>query len=1189
MLNIDGNNLNKFGAKLPIPYLEKITVFDESISILLSFYIEGIQNEEDSPLYQDYVASLATLKYSVVAVMDGELQAYSDSGFTVSDPMLFDSSDRYDKYGPVKLGSQGSQLFQQLKLGQINIFDIIRTDYNDYAGSMPDVDLWRSHNLLNFQEVGDPDSPALGYEGVPRPNNSNVLHYSFLALEGDDAEFEKQILYNSDGTPVYKYTTQINIIDLAQGPTGTNTMKEFIAGMAQGMETHFVAFTTSLDAYPDLSSRQKSDIKDKTARAKLMQMTVSDMSYEMVSKDNQIKADQIAIFKLSTGDVYIGSPPIQAIDSIYYGNTPADHREIIATFTDLIHETTDRDLENKFNELAYIISVYGQEIDILPRLNTFRKTFLETSTAVPVGRFHEKLEIVLYNMNNKIKQGNRLHKFLNVNPTVIDNRIVAGTTGYENPTFPGPPYGYQNGRHYIYTEKHKLGSYALPHGPKWDTEELRATAQAYKDAMNIAQATMVSSMQRAMLQHRSLLDTIQISILEPYTKNGIDVDWLDEYGKSYFGVLPALKKWGGGVKYYKHWMYEWRETRQLLDYEKDKWWEELIETLVTAVVYSVPTILGYANLALKVREGEVDWNETIIDFPDGIKGFYESDNTERMIDWYSSNSTAGQIAIDYAGETLTSYVWGGITAAYGSDMYDNLYKSTNGDDIYWTLKPSRSSRDWYGAGVDQIQVALNASGKTCTVKGFSFTFDPAGMIPNQYELYVDAYKLYLQAVGDVMIYMEMLLDFHLAASLNSDVYYENYNNFLGGFVFFDYEKAINTASELSKILPVSKIESLFGRELTQTFYQMRESGISKWYDNSTVDLIVDDLGLDVTAELVAEIGNGRHAASHSTWQGELINKHEPEVSAISAPIETEINTLDIDIIEDDQYGTYMNGFLDQETIGPRPDTKVVTHFLPRNFKFTDPQSSNDYRLIAFELQDSSGPHEVATSEHNQGEYNTNTYSYGDDQLYTAWQPGTYYTPHVEIFDFSRDVYTALVKTYERMMWTDFEEYYESAIEECSYNNSDEVLGYFNKFFVDNVIDHYSDSPHDAPWFRAPVILHTHLDIVNNAYQGSEELIKQAALMDSEKIHPATATLEQLVAFREKIQLFYETYYEADSGLVWEAAELTENNITKVFGGEDTAAGQWPTMRNLPNPVNIDYLGYSSMTGDVVTIDTDELE
>ena len=56
MLNIDGNNLNKFGAKLPIPYLEKITVFDESISILLSFYIEGIQNEEDSPLYQDYVA-----------------------------------------------------------------------------------------------------------------------------------------------------------------------------------------------------------------------------------------------------------------------------------------------------------------------------------------------------------------------------------------------------------------------------------------------------------------------------------------------------------------------------------------------------------------------------------------------------------------------------------------------------------------------------------------------------------------------------------------------------------------------------------------------------------------------------------------------------------------------------------------------------------------------------------------------------------------------------------------------------------------------------------------------------------------------------------------------------------------------------------------------------------------------------
>ena len=37
------------------------------------------------------------------------------------------------------------------------------------------------------------------------------------------------------------------------------------------------------------------------------------------------------------------------------------------------------------------------------------------------------------------------------------------------------------------------------------------------------------------------------------------------------------------------------------------------------------------------------------------------------------------------------------------------------------------------------------------------------------------------------------------------------------------------------------------------------------------------------------------------------------------------------------------------------------------------------------------------------------------------------------------------------------------------------------------------------------------------------------------------------------------------------------------------AGYAATIRNIPNPVNIDYLGYSSMTGDVVTVNLDELD
>ena len=45
----------------------------------------------------------------------------------------------------------------------------------------------------------------------------------------------------------------------------------------------------------------------------------------------------------------------------------------------------------------------------------------------------------------------------------------------------------------------------------------------------------------------------------------------------------------------------------------------------------------------------------------------------------------------------------------------------------------------------------------------------------------------------------------------------------------------------------------------------------------------------------------------------------------------------------------------------------------------------------------------------------------------------------------------------------------------------------------------------------------------------------------------------------------------------------------IFGHEDyTDSMKFPTIRDLPVPVNVDYLGYSSMTGDMVTVDFEDI-
>ncbi len=76
---------------------------------------------------------------------------------------------------------------------------------------------------------------------------------------------------------------------------------------------------------------------------------------------------------------------------MYYAPAGLDNDAVISRFSDLIVKARDDELRNKLDNLAFILSQYGQEVDILPRINAFRKTFMQTSTATPVGRFHEKL------------------------------------------------------------------------------------------------------------------------------------------------------------------------------------------------------------------------------------------------------------------------------------------------------------------------------------------------------------------------------------------------------------------------------------------------------------------------------------------------------------------------------------------------------------------------------------------------------------------------------------------------------------------------------------------------------------------------------------------------------------------------------------------------------------------------------
>ena len=168
---------------------------------------------------------------------------------------------------------------------------------------------------------------------------------------------------------------------------------------------------------------------------------------------------------------------------------------------------------------------------------------------------------------------------------------------------------------------------------------------------------------------------------------------------------------------------------------------------------------------------------------------------------------------------------------------------------------------------------------------------------------------------------------------------------------------------------------------------------------------------------------------------------------------------------------------------------------------------------------------------------------------------------------------------------EYEEYYQAIIEECSHNLSDERM---NKFFVDGVIANYSGAPHLAPWYRVPLVYLTHMDLLTDMFGGSEEQIKLAAIEMSQRLHPANVTLTEAHSFRDMIQSVWESYYQPGTGTATIIMDGFEFNKMIEFGGMGAIDGYVAIMNDLPSPVNLDYLGYSFVTGDVVAVDTDDI-
>ena len=154
-----------------------------------------------------------------------------------------------------------------------------------------------------------------------------------------------------------------------------------------------------------------------------------------------------------------------------------------------------------------------------------------------------------------------------------------------------------------------------------------------------------------------------------------------------------------------------------------------------------------------------------------------------------------------------------------------------------------------------------------------------------------------------------------------------------------------------------------------------------------------------------------------------------------------------------------------------------------------------------------------------------------------------------MYDRSYGIGRVLVEKYKEALDA-YEEYRDTAMQECSYNNLDDR---FNEFFIDAVMEIWGERMEEAPWVVAATVYYIHLDILFNTFDGDKELLALAAKGLADQLSPAAASMSQIQAFMDVMQELYDLYYGYGSRinlhLYWEDYETGETDRKDVSGND----------------------------------------
>jgi len=368
-LVLKGNTVSTTGEYLPAPYIDRIYVEDDGYRIEVSIFMPDGNNSialGSEVITDDALASVSlnNLYYYVVVFAN-----YSNSK------------------SPIELILDGSETFLSYWKTAVDTV---------YAPSMS-----FSVDVSDGPETVEVDTESISYGDTP-------VEYQIFPVKGTPV-----VYYDDEGREFWKYTTKNGALATNEDGFWSETTSFSVFAFSSPIEwAEGEPIETDMEGTHDL----------------LHDAQISDIAYEKVFEDSLIASKFQTEYMDADGAIY-DQVPLQALDSFYYKITTMTHGDIVDYFQELADEfeaeydlDTYPKLQNMLDNLALVLSTYGEKAELVPQLNALRQVTPDKTPTLPIGKLYNRFRKRIATVNKAIKDGEKLRRVVVYNGKIVDLR-----------------------------------------------------------------------------------------------------------------------------------------------------------------------------------------------------------------------------------------------------------------------------------------------------------------------------------------------------------------------------------------------------------------------------------------------------------------------------------------------------------------------------------------------------------------------------------------------------------------------------------------------------------------------------------------------------------------------------------------------------------------------------------------------